>query len=78
MARHKKINSTKELVEYWEAEVLRTKKAYDDALEKLKEARDKDAKEMQETLLKAMAQSRWSYDQILEVLQKDPSILEEL
>lgn len=54
--------STKELVEHAEEEVLRTKEAYDKAVSKLKEAREKQDKEKQKEMLNAIAKSKWSYD----------------
>lgn len=65
--------STKELVEHAEEEVLRTKEAYDKAVSKLKEAREKQDKEKQKEMLNAIAKSKWSYEQIMEFVQRDPA-----
>lgn len=73
MGRPRNNMSTKELVENAEEEILRTKEAYDRAVSKLKELRDKQDKERQKELLNAVAKSKWSYEQIMEFVQKDPA-----
>ncbi|HAX51930.1 MAG TPA: ErpK protein [Lachnospiraceae bacterium] len=73
MGRPRKNMSTKELVEHAEEEVLRTKEAYDKAVSKLKEAREKQDKEKQKEMLNAIAKSKWSYEQIMEFVQRDPA-----
>ncbi|MEG0369168.1 MAG: ErpK protein [Hungatella sp.] len=73
MGRPRKNISTKELVEHAEEEVFKTKEAYDKAVSKLKELRDKQDKERQKELLDAIAKSKWNYEQIMEFVQKDPT-----
>ena len=53
--------------------LFKTKEAYDKAVSKLKELRDKQDKERQKELLDAIAQSKWSYEQIMEFVQRDPT-----
>ncbi|MDD3416384.1 MAG: hypothetical protein PHY47_20670 [Lachnospiraceae bacterium] len=73
MGRPRKNMSTKELVANAEEEVLKTKEAYDKAVAKLKDLRDKQDKEQQRELLNAISKSKWSYEQIMQFVQKDPA-----
>ncbi|MDD3140407.1 MAG: hypothetical protein PHX08_15745 [Lachnospiraceae bacterium] len=40
---------------------------------KLKDLRDKQDKEQQRELLNAISKSKWSYEQIMQFVQKDPA-----
>lgn len=77
MARPKKTQTITEQIERMEAIVLQRKAAYDEAVSELKELREKQKKESQEALLKAVAVSKWSYDKIMEFIQSDPDEIEE-
>lgn len=77
MARPKRAKTTKEQIEQAEEFVLKTKAAYDEAVKTLKELREKEKKENQEALLKAVAESKWSYEKIMEFIQSDPENVEE-
>ena len=77
MARPKKTQTITEQIERMEAIVLQRKAAYDEAVSELKELREKQKKESQEALLKAVAVSKWSYDKIMEFIQSDPDGIEE-
>ena len=77
MARPKKTQTIAEQIEQMEAIVLQRKAAYDEAVSELKELREKQKKESQDALLKAVAASKWSYDKIMEFIQSDPDEIEE-
>ena len=66
MARPRKRQTTAEQIQQAEAIVLKRKTAYDEAVALLKELREKEKKENQEALLKAVASSKWSYEKIME------------
>ena len=72
MARPRKRQTTAEQIQQAEAIVLKRKTAYDEAVALLKELREKEKKENQEALLKAVASSKWSYEKIMEFIQSDP------
>lgn len=72
MARQKKTQTTAEQIEKMEAIVLRRKVAYDEAVAGLKELREREKKEKQEVLLRAVASSKWSYEKIMAFVQSDP------
>ena len=72
MARPRRRQTTAEKIEQAEAVVLKRKAEYDEAVSILKELREKEKKENQEALLKAVASSKWSYDKIMEFIQSDP------
>lgn len=72
MARPKKAVDLAQAIEQAEARVLKTKSAYDEAVAELKRLREIEHKERQEALLKAIANSKWSYDKIIAFLQSDP------
>lgn len=65
------------MIEEAEAVVIKRKAAYDEAVTALKELREKEKKENQEALLKAVASSKWSYEKIMEFIQSDPEDAEE-
>lgn len=73
MARPKRIRATAEQIERAEEQVLKAKEAYDKAVASLKELREKEKKENQEVLLKAVERSKWSYEKIMEFIQSDPN-----
>ena len=78
MARPRKRQTTAEQIQQAEAIVLKRKTAYDDeAVALLKELREKEKKENQEALLKAVASSKWSYEKIMEFIQSDPEEADE-
>lgn len=77
MARPKKAQTTAEKIERMEAVVLQRKAAYDEAVSELKELREKQKKESQDALLKAVAASKWSYEKIMEFIRSDPDEIEE-
>ena len=77
MGRTRKISETKEQIDKAEELVLRTKKAYDEAVTALKILREKEEKEKQDALLKAVSKSKWSYDKIMKFIQSDLEELEE-
>lgn len=77
MARPKKTMTTTEQIERMEAIVLQRKSEYDEAVSELKELREKQKRESQEALLKAVAASKWSYDKIMEFIQSDPDEVDE-
>lgn len=52
-------------------------KEYDEAVKALKELREKEKKENQEALLKAVAESKWSYEKIMEFIESNPEDIEE-
>lgn len=72
MARRNQMKTTKEQIELAEEKVLKSKSAYDEAVKVLKELREKEKKENQAALLRAVEQSKWSYEQIMEFNQSDP------
>lgn len=72
MARQRKIQTTAEQILQAETTVMNRKAAYDEAVAVLKELREKEKKENQEALLKAVASSKWSYEKIMEFIQSDP------
>ena len=72
MARQRKAQTMAEQIEKMDATVLQRKAAYDESVAKLKELREKEKKEHQETLLRAVASSKWSYEKIMESIQSDP------
>lgn len=77
MARGRKNLTTAQLIERTEELVLQKKQEYDDLVAELKRLRDLEKKENQEALLSAVAKSKWSYEQIMEFIQSDPSDMEE-
>ncbi|MDY6245530.1 MAG: hypothetical protein SPL63_03160 [Roseburia faecis] len=77
MARPRKRQTTAEQIQQAEAIVLKRKTAYDEAVALLKELREKEKKENQEALLKAVASSKWSYEKIMEFIQSDPEEADE-
>ena len=77
MPRPRKRLTTAEKIEQAEAVVIKRKAEYDEAVAVLKELREKDRKENQEALLKAVASSKWSYEQIMEFIQSDPEEADE-
>lgn len=77
MARGRKNLTTAQLIERTEELVLQKKQEYDDLVAELKRLRDLEKKENQEALLSAVAKSKWSYEQIMEFIQSDPSDIEE-
>lgn len=77
MARGRKNLTTAQLIERTEELVLQKKQEYDDLVAELKRLRDLEKKENQEGLLSAVAKSKWSYEQIMEFIQSDPSDMEE-
>ena len=70
MARPRKRQTTAEQIQQAEAIVLK-------AVALLKELREKEKKENQEALLKAVASSKWSYERIMEFMQSDPEEADE-
>ena len=77
MARGRKSLTTAEQIEKTETLVLQKKQEYDDLIAELKRLRDLEKKENQEALLAAVAKSKWSYEQIMEFIQSDPSEAED-
>lgn len=77
MGRPRKIAETKVQIEKAEELVLRTKRAYDEAVTALKILREKEEKEKQDALLKAVSKSKWSYDKIMKFIQSNPEEMEE-
>ena len=77
MGRTRKISLTKDQIEKAEELVLKTKKAYDEAVDALKMLREKEEKEKQDALLRAVSKSKWSYDKIMNFLQSDPEETED-
>ena len=76
MARGRKNLTTAQLIERTEELVLHKKQEYDDLVAELKRLRDLEKKEKQEVLLSAVGKSKWSYEQIMEFIQSDPSDME--
>jgi len=72
MARPRKIQTRAEQIRQAEETVMKCKVAYDEAVAVLKELREKEKKENQEALLKAVASSKWSYEKIMAFIQSDP------
>lgn len=72
MARPRKIQTTAEQIRQAEETVMKRKAAYDEAVTVLKELREKEKKENQEALLKAVASSKWSYEKIMAFIQSGP------
>ena len=77
MARQKRTQTTAEQIEQAEEAVLKAKATYDAAVTALKELREKEKRENQEALLKAVSQSKWSYEKIMEFILSDPAESEE-
>ena len=77
MPRPRKRLTTAEKIEQAEAVVIKRKAEYDEAVAVLKELREKERKENQEALLKAVASSKWSYEKIMEFIQSDPEEADE-
>ena len=77
MARPKKNVNLAQAIEQAESQVLKTKAAYEKAVDELKRLRDLEQKERQEALLKAVANSKWSYEKIMDFLGSDPADCED-
>lgn len=77
MARPKKSMDLARAIEQAEDQVLKTKAAYEKALDELKRLRELEQKERRDALLKAVANSKWSYEKIMEFLGSDPAEREE-
>ena len=76
MARGKRIigiDAVNQQIEAAEAEVIRTKKKYDEATDKLKGLLDKKKALQTEELLNAVMKSSRSYEDILRYIQSDSS-----
>lgn len=74
MARGKRLTEIEALdkqIETVEAEIVKTKKKYDDAVENLKSLQEKKKSLQTEELLKAITTSGKSYDDILNYIQAD-------
>ena len=81
MARGKRIigiDAVNQQIEAAEAEVIRTKKKYDEATDKLKGLLDKKKALQTEELLNAVMKSSRSYEEILRYIQSDSSEEQEL
>ena len=77
MARPKKNVDLARAIKQAEDQVLKTKAAYEKALDELKRLRELEQKARQEALLKAVANSKWSFEKIMEFLESDPAKREE-
>lgn len=76
MARTKKqlgMDAINQLIEAAEAEVIRTKKKYDEATDNLKSLLDKKKVLQTEELMNAVMKSSHSYEEILRFIQSSPS-----
>lgn len=76
MARTRKqlgMDAINQLIEAAEAEVIRTKKKYDEATDNLKSLLDKKKVLQTEELMNAVMKSSRSYDEILRFIQSVPS-----
>jgi len=76
MARTRKqlgMDAINQLIEDAEAEVIRTKKKYDEATDNLKTLLDKKKVLQKEELMNAVMKSSRSYDEILRFIQSVPS-----
>ena len=74
MARGKRIigiDTVNQQIEAAEAEVIKTKKKYDEATDKLKSLLDKKKALQTEELMKAVMKSSRSYEEILRYIQSD-------
>ena len=81
MARGKRIigiDTVNQQIEAAEAEVIKTKKKYDEATDKLKSLLDKKKALQTEELMNAVMQSSRSYEEILRYIQSDSSEGQEL
>ena len=81
MARGKRIigiDAVNQQIEAAEAEVIRTKKKYDEATDKLKSLLDKKKALQTEELMNAVMKSSRSYEEILRYIQSDSSEDQEL
>lgn len=76
MARTRKplgMDTINQLIEAAEAEVIRTRKKYDEATDNLKNLLDKKKVLQTEELMNAVMKSSRSYDEILRFIQSSPS-----
>lgn len=76
MARTKKqpgMDALNQLIEAAEAEVIRTKKKYDEATDNLKSLLDKKKVLQTEELMNAVMKSSHTYEEILRFIQSPPS-----
>lgn len=81
MARGKRIigiDAVNQQIEAAEAEVIKAKKKYDEATEKLKSLLDKKKALQTEELMNAVMKSSRSYEEILRYIQSDSSEEQEL
>ena len=81
MARGKRIigiDAVNQQIEAAEAEVIKAKKKYDEATEKLKSLLDKKKALQTEELMNAVMKSSRSYEEILKYIQSDSSEEQEL
>mgnify|MGYP002519750166 FL=1 len=81
MARGKRIigiDAVNQQIETAEAEVIRAKKKYDEATDKLKSLLDKKKALQTEELMNAVMKSSRSYEEILRYIQSDSSEEQEL
>ena len=81
MARGKRIigiDTVNQQIEAAEAEVIKAKKKYDEATEKLKSLLDKKKALQTEELMNAVMKSSRSYEEILRYIQSDSSEEQEL
>lgn len=81
MARGKRaigIDAINQQIEAAEAEVIKTKKKYDEATDNLKNLLDKKKAVQTEELMKAIVKSDRSYEEILKFIQSVPAEDEEI
>lgn len=81
MARGKRIigiDAVNQQIEAAEAEIIRAKKKYDEATDKLKSLLDKKKALQTEELMNAVMKSSRSYEEILRYIQSDSSEEQEL
>lgn len=81
MARGKRIigiDAVNQQIEAAEAEVIKAKKKYDEATDKLKSLLDKKKALQTEELMNAVMKSSRSYEEILRYIQSDSSVEQEL